>query len=208
MDLKHLPPHGGLLVFGKSRLKSQKLTQTLNSDSIKTPNFFFLRTNKIKHISCGDQHALFASDRRTYAFGLNDWGQLSLKPEIKQEVDKPILVKQLKNYQVHGLASGRSHSLILCSESPADPVINNKVSPNVVKERTLYAFGNNTEPQLGIAGSPSTPTPLNVSNKRKNIVKIASGSDFSIILTSEGVLYGFGDNEVGQLGDKTLEKEV
>lgn len=32
------------------------------------------------------------------------------------------------------------------------------------------------------------------------IVQIASGSDFSLLLSSSGILYGYGENSLGELG--------
>lgn len=201
MDLKNLPPHGGLLVFGKSRLKTQKLTANLNSDGVLTPNFFFLKSSPILKISAGDQHALFSSQNRTYAFGINDWGQLGIKQEMKQEVDKPVLIKPLKNIDILDISCGRSHNLVLTGNGGHKDA------------KTLYSFGSNTDSQLGIPGGQATSTPLSISTKTypnfpKNVVKVASGSDFSVALTTDGVLYGWGDNDSGQLGDKSLEQEV
>ena len=153
MNLENLPPHGGLLVFGKSRLKTQQLNSTLKSDGIATPNFFWLKTQRITHISSGDQHALFASENgRCYGFGLNDWGQMGLEKENKNEIGKPVLIKQLKNIPIMDLACGRSHNILL-------------TSANSSGSKQIFAFGSNTDSQLGIVGCSATATPMTVNGK-------------------------------------------
>lgn len=210
LDLKNLPEHGSLLVFGKSRLKQQRLTSTLNSDGVKIPNFFFLKTSKILKIAAGDQHALFSSQNRTYSFGLNDWGQLGVKQELKQELNKPNLIKPLKNYKILDVSCGRSHNLILCSDTENVENLNSRKADS---QKSLYSLGSNTDSQLGIPGSSATYTPLTITTKKyplfpKNISKIVSGSDFNLALTIDGLIYGWGDNDAGQLGDKILGAEV
>lgn len=201
MNLENLPPHGGLLVFGKSRLKTQQLNSTLKSDGIATPNFFWLKTQRITHISSGDQHALFASENgRCYGFGLNDWGQMGLEKENKNEIGKPVLIKQLKNIPIMDLACGRSHNILL-------------TSANSSGSKQIFAFGSNTDSQLGIVGCSATATPMTVNGKSgavfpNTVIRVVCGSDFSLALTNDGIVYAWGDNECGQLGDVSFKHEV
>jgi alpha-tubulin suppressor-like RCC1 family protein len=73
---------------------------------------------------------------------------------------------------------------------------------------TLYAFGDNHYGQLGIAtninnDNPNPPGPVTLPEATGPVVQVAAGSDFSLVVTSTGQLYAFGDNHDGQLGSAT-----
>jgi alpha-tubulin suppressor-like RCC1 family protein len=73
----------------------------------------------------------------------------------------------------------------------------------------LYAFGENDDGQLGnAAGNGSTsanPTPaqLSVAAATGSLVQVATAKDHSLLLTSSGQVFSFGDNYYGQLGNTT-----
>ena len=71
---------------------------------------------------------------------------------------------------------------------------------------TLLSFGYNYFGQLGSAtnnkSSTANPAPTAVALPGK-VTQVAAGSDFSLAVTSTGQLYGFGDNQYGQLGNAT-----
>ena len=71
---------------------------------------------------------------------------------------------------------------------------------------TLVSFGYNYFGQLGSAtnnkSSTANPTPTAVALPAE-VTQVAAGSDFSLAVTSTGQLYGFGDNQYGQLGNAT-----
>jgi alpha-tubulin suppressor-like RCC1 family protein len=73
--------------------------------------------------------------------------------------------------------------------------------PPVVITYNLYGFGANYSRQLGLpsTGSGYYSTPTNITTTG-NFVKISTGDNFSIGITSEGFLYGVGNNSSGQLG--------
>ena len=71
---------------------------------------------------------------------------------------------------------------------------------------TLLSFGYNYFGQLGSAtndkSSTANPTPASVTlpGESGTVTQVAAGGDFSLAVTSSGQLYGFGDNQYGQLG--------
>ena len=73
----------------------------------------------------------------------------------------------------------------------------------------LYAFGDNEYGELGIATDSgtttpvSTPTLVTLPGEVGGVTAVAEGGNFSLVATSGGQLYAFGDNEFGQLGSTT-----
>ena len=126
------------------------------------------------------------------AWGANNYGQLSVGYKCEQ-VDTPIEVQLPSNcnigYGNFQLAGGGGHTLL------AD---NND---------RLYGAGWNNKGQLGLGENYEDVmrfTEVNISLGSKEtetkIRKVACGWDFSIILLSNGTVYGCGSNAFGQLG--------
>ena len=73
----------------------------------------------------------------------------------------------------------------------------------------LYVFGENNDGQLGnAAGNGSTsanpsPSQLSVPAATGQLVQVATAKDHSLLLTSSGQVFSFGDNYYGQLGNTT-----
>lgn len=71
----------------------------------------------------------------------------------------------------------------------------------------VWAWGDNRLAQLGVpntgaGGVVASPKALKVAGIA-NAVQIAAGQDFSLVLTNDGKVWGFGNNDSGQLGDGT-----
>ena len=126
------------------------------------------------------------------AWGANNYGQLSVGNKCEQ-VDTPIEVQLPSNCNLEDgnfqLAGGGGHTLL------AD---NNDC---------LYGAGWNNKGQLGLGENYEDVmrfTEVNISFRSKEnetkIRKVACGWDFSIILLSNGTVYGCGSNAFGQLG--------
>ena len=73
----------------------------------------------------------------------------------------------------------------------------------------LYAFGDNSNGQLGNAtnngtdNANPTPTLVGLPGQSGPVTQLAAGADHSLALTSSGQLYAFGDNRYGELGNAT-----
>ena len=126
------------------------------------------------------------------AWGANNYGQLSVGYKCEQ-VDTPIEVQLPSNCNLeHGifqLAGGGGHTLLADSND------------------RLYGAGWNNKGQLGLGENYEDVmrfTEVNISLRSKEtetkIRKVACGWDFSIILLSNGTVYGCGSNAFGQLG--------
>jgi len=70
----------------------------------------------------------------------------------------------------------------------------------------LYAFGDNQYGELGIATnsgsdvSNPTPTLVTLPGQEGAVTQVAAGGGYSLVLTAAGQLYGFGNNDSGELG--------
>ena len=98
------------------------------------------------------------------------------------------------------LASGYHHTLALASD------------------RTLWAWGSNSNGQLGVfpgaqnpspqscVGSTNTCSPLPFQvHGLSNVIALAGGAAHSVALTQDGRVWAWGSNGVGQLGDGTTQ---
>jgi alpha-tubulin suppressor-like RCC1 family protein len=114
-----------------------------------------------------------------WAWGNNDAGQLGDGTRFRRLT--PVQVKGLAS--VIQVAAGGYHSMALRSDG------------------TVWAWGDNEFGQLG-NGTTSTAqvTPVQVSGLT-GVTKIAAGGNFSLALRSNGTVWAWGDNDVGQLGD-------
>jgi secretion-regulating guanine nucleotide exchange factor len=126
------------------------------------------------------------------AWGANNYGQLGVGKKCEQ-VDTPIEVQLPSNCNIEEgnfqLAGGGGHTLLADNDD------------------RLYAAGWNNKGQLGLGENyedVTTFTDVNISLGSKDtetkIRKVACGWDFSVVLLSNGTVYGCGSNAFGQLG--------
>ena len=145
---------------------------------------------KPKYIACGSRHTVvLMTDGSLYGTGKNGYGQLGLG----DTVDKTVLTKidMPVNVKPKYIACGSDHTVVLMTDG------------------SLYGTGNNTDGQLTDSGDKTSltkiemPTTMSVNVKPKYI---ACGSYHTVVLMTDGSLYGTGKNTDGQLtdsGDKT-----
>jgi hypothetical protein len=146
-------------------------------------------------MAAGDLDSLvLTSSGQLYAFGDNFSGQLgtATNDDTTNPNPTPALVSLPgASGPVIQIAAGYQHSLALTASGQ------------------LYAFGSNSDGQLGIATNSGTinpnPTPTLVSLPGASgpVSEIAAGGNHSLALTSTGQLYAFGYNRYGQLGSAT-----
>ncbi|HEY2053841.1 MAG TPA: putative Ig domain-containing protein [Solirubrobacterales bacterium] len=129
-----------------------------------------------------------------YAFGLNEFGQLGNTSGYLTGAANPLpapVALPGQNGPVTQIAAGNSHSLVVTSTGQ------------------LYAFGEDQFGQLGVAPgggfvkADATPTLVSLPSGSPPVTEVAAGAYFSLAVTSTGQLYGFGENEEGQLGNAT-----
>ena len=125
--------------------------------------------------------ASLANASRVFAIGANADGQcgvgsLAPQPELAG-------VAYLEGQGVAALACGSRHSLA------------------VAEQGWIFAFGSNENGQLGLGTTVKAELPQVVpSLSSRRFASVAAGDSFSLALDDSGMLWGWGANEVGQLG--------
>lgn len=145
----------------------------------------------IVQIAAGADHSLaLDSGGALYAWGSNAYGQLGNGTTTNSSV--PVAVKiagtPLAGKTIVQIAAGANHNMVLTSDG------------------AVYTWGWNYHGQLGnntktnsntIVAVQTIGTPL----AGKKIVKIAAGQGHSLALTDDGMVYTWGRNDTGQLGN-------
>jgi alpha-tubulin suppressor-like RCC1 family protein len=145
----------------------------------------------VAEAAAGSVHSLVVTSAgQLYAFGNNWAGELGNTTNYRTELANPtptLVTLPEASGPVSQVAAGGYHSLAVTSTGQ------------------LYAFGNNSQGQLGEApsGFRSDPTPTFVTLPEASgpVTQVAAGGDFSLAVTSTGQLYAFGENDYGQLGN-------
>ncbi|MBK5286745.1 MAG: T9SS type A sorting domain-containing protein [Bacteroidia bacterium] len=119
------------------------------------------------------------NDGTIWSWGQNYYGQLGDSTTTQRNT--PVLVHSLTN--VISVSAGTYHSLALKNDS------------------TVWAWGQNAYGQLGTVLSYNPCTTAVQTNILNGIIKIATGSNYSIALKSDGTVWTWGNNNVMQLGD-------
>ena len=149
-----------------------------------------LYTNKFtaqcwQKLEVGDSHALaIAKDGSIWSWGNNSSGRLGIGNTISQNT--PQLVSSDNDWM--DVSAGLSHSLAIKSNG------------------TLWVWGANNSYQLGIGSSPRgemSPVQLGTDN---NWHKVFAGFENSFAIKTDGSLWAWGRNDLGQLGNG--QKEV
>jgi len=146
----------------------------------------------VTQVAAGPDNSLVATSAgQLYAFGSNYYGQLGSTANNSTSSPNPtptLVTLPGESGTVTQVAAGQYHSLVATSSGQ------------------LYAFGLNLSGQLGNAASSGLPTPnptpelVTLPGETGTVTEIAAGEDDSLAVTSTGQLYGFGDNDDGELG--------
>ncbi|NTU98722.1 RCC1 repeat-containing protein [Candidatus Falkowbacteria bacterium] len=145
-------------------------------------------------VAAGSRHSLaLKSDGTVWAWGLNSSGQLGDNTFTDKAL--PVQVVGLNGVGflngVSYVSSRNTHSLALKSDG------------------TVWAWGYNGSGQLGDNTSSNRKTPVQVIGFGgvgflSGIIAVSAGNSHSLALKSDGTVWAWGGNWVGQLGDGTM----
>lgn len=150
------------------------------------PRALQLPAGGVDDVAIGENHMLVRTNAsRVFSFGLNRFGQLGFCSSAGSWGPNGAPVELLLNFKVSGMAAGRKHSLLLAEDGG------------------VWSFGSNDRGQLGIleqqlvyGGFVCLPAHVpDVPAGRQ----VAAGRSHSVLVSKEGQVWGFGNNEYGQL---------
>jgi alpha-tubulin suppressor-like RCC1 family protein len=164
-------------------------------------------SNPIIAVSAGIFHTIaLAADGSVYTFGTNKNGQIG----DNTSTDRYTPVRVLK---------GDYNGTTYLGDNSANPIIavsaGSYHSLALAADGTVYAFGYNSFGQIGDSSTTDRRVPAKVlmggykgnrylgDNSNNPIVSISAGGTHNMVLSAEGLVYSFGDNTYGQLGDST-----
>jgi alpha-tubulin suppressor-like RCC1 family protein len=149
----------------------------------KSMSFNTNKESQIVQIVKGKHHLLkLTYDGKLYSSGSSYFGVVGLGGNRSSE--KPVIIPNLANVKVTMVSSGMYHSLALSDKGD------------------LFSWGMGFEGQLGLSyGYKVVTSPRYVSFFYKNPVKfISCGHNYSLCITEDNRLWGWGENKLGQLG--------
>jgi alpha-tubulin suppressor-like RCC1 family protein len=137
----------------------------------------------LSEVAGGDDHSLALSSTGTvYAWGDNANGQLGNGSTASS--DQPVLVQLPGGVTATAVAAGQQFSLALTSTG------------------SVYAWGDGTSGALGDGATTSSDVPVPIELPGGvTITAVAAGLESAAALTSGGLVYAWGYNASGQLGD-------
>lgn len=143
----------------------------------------------ITSVSAGMLHTTFLTDEGdVYAFGFNNRGPLGLGDEESRQ--SAVKVDALDSVEVIGVENGNGVSYALSADG------------------TLYAWGSNTNGQLGTGDQEERLVPTAVEAlANETVVAVSSGTSHTLALTADGEVYAFGsntDNQVSPSDDRRV----
>ena len=149
---------------------------------------------KIVQVIAGGAHSFILTEGgEVYAFGNNGFGRLGLGDSNIRKFPTKIDSSHYGDKKIVQVIAGGAHSFV------------------VTEDNDIYAFGYNGNGQLGLNDTTSrnTPTKLDSTNyDNKTIAQITAGGYHTLIRTTDGEVYAFGNNNFGQLGLGDNEKRL
>jgi alpha-tubulin suppressor-like RCC1 family protein len=134
----------------------------------------------------------FRSNSTAWAWGNNSSGQLG-NGTMNNSLS-PVQVSALTN--VAAIAAGTDHTNVTAIEAGTDHVVIMK------SDGTVWAWGNNSNGQLGNGTTVNSSTPIQTSGMT-GAAAIIAGLKYTLTLKNDGTIWAWGYNNAGQLGDGT-----
>jgi len=133
-------------------------------------------------ISCGRFHTVvLMTDGTIYSTGRNE-GSLGIGNTGESRIN---LLREMTN------TTGKTPVKIACG---------NRFTVVLMSDGTIYGCGIGTGNQYGAPATTSFTLRLVTNNTGKTPIDITTGTEYTLVLMSDGTIFGVGNNSVGQLG--------
>ncbi len=163
-----------------------------------------LSGHTIIDVAAGLRHTvLLSADGTVLTFGSGSSGQLGHGDNQNRFVPTPIEYQGLDGYIITGAAAGMSQTILTASDG------------------TAFTFGSGRGGQLGHGNQSSRDTPTRIEHASLSGFTIRSvaagtggqigrspGGAHSLLLSGNGTVFGFGDNQFGQLGRENMPNSL
>jgi alpha-tubulin suppressor-like RCC1 family protein len=141
----------------------------------------------VVELAGGRNHALaLKSDGTVWAWGLNTSGQLGNGSKTSRNT--PVQVQGITN--AVAVAAGADHSVALLADG------------------RVLTWGEAGRGQLGNGSTLDRTSPVTVAGLPGNVTFIGCGRDHTLVVTADGQLWDWGQNDYGQLGDGTTTRRT
>jgi alpha-tubulin suppressor-like RCC1 family protein len=138
----------------------------------------------------GNSTIILASNNNIYGYGSNDNGQFTVDPS------------QLYLRLVNTVPAGKTIKSVSCGSGSAHTIV-------LMTDGTVYGCGLNTSGQLGIGNTTNQRSLVPMTNTTgKEVKSVSCGGAYTIVVMTDGTVYGCGSNDYGQLGitDNTVNQ--
>jgi alpha-tubulin suppressor-like RCC1 family protein len=152
----------------------------------------------VTQVAAGDGFGLaLRSDGTVWAWGWDRNGVLGDGAATGSDSDVPVQVTGLSN--VIQVAAGPTAAM----------AVRVQFRRGSVAVRTVWTWGNNSFGELGDGTTTSSATPVEVSGVNvPAVTAISAGGGFSLVLGSDGSVWGWGANSLGELGNGTTTRAL
>ena len=177
--------------LGIGRLENDKIFQT-SPFQVQLP-----ASQIVRHVACGAEHTLAATNSNVFSFGSGDGGRLGHGPDHSDRWE-PTEIVALRGSHILDISAGTWHSAVIVNIPP------------MRESGYLYTFGSGFQGQLGLDKTCQTSIPTLVTafcNGQVNVKRIFCGSTHNAAITIDGNLWTWGSNKHGALG-RSIEEET
>jgi alpha-tubulin suppressor-like RCC1 family protein len=153
-----------------------------------TPVTTFLGENNWKQVSGGGSHTVaIKTDGTLWTWGYNAFGQLGINATTTRTTPVQVFGSATNWKQVSG---GGSHTVAIKTDG------------------TLWTWGYNYNGQLGINATTQRNTPVTTFLGGSDWKQVAAGGNHTLAIKTDGTLWTWGYNVVGQLGINTSGTDI
>jgi alpha-tubulin suppressor-like RCC1 family protein len=195
-----LSNHGSIYVVGRNNTGQLATKSTSNVTAFQnvTANVTLINNERVIQIVSGVSHSAFlTSNGRVLMVGRSEYGQLARDGNTNQTtvIDITSSFELPSNEKIIQLISGKNHLFAITSKNK------------------LFVWGRNNYGQLGNGTTNDIKTPLNITTSfslqtGEGFKMVATSERHSIVLTTKGRIFSFGNNSYGQLGDDTTTNRL